>query len=82
MEPIEDYGLADCSGDKKALCLGVYTIYRLSFSLVALHIILLVGSLATGAFSDAINSGCWLLKFLVLAALFVVTLFIPNEFFD
>jgi hypothetical protein len=34
MSPFEDLGMADCSGDDKNVCLGVQTIYRLSFALL------------------------------------------------
>lgn len=71
---------ADCKDH--GACLGVQSNYRLSFAFVIFHIAMLVCSLVTGAFSEMINEGCWLLKALCLAALFILCLMIPNEFFN
>jgi hypothetical protein len=59
MSPWEKFGFGnsykDCHGDKKSVCLGVFTIYRESFTLVIFYFCMLLGSLPGGSFSTIFN---------------------------
>lgn len=59
MTPWEKFGYGmqytDCSGDTKSVCLGVYTIYRESFTLVVFYALMLLGSLPGSQFSTIFN---------------------------
>ena len=45
----------ECYGDTEAGCLGVFTVYRLSFSLVVFYVIMIAGSCAGGKVSMGLN---------------------------
>jgi len=81
VQPFEDFGFVDCSGDDKSVCLGVQTVYRVSFSMLIFHIVLLVLSLS-GPVGKVANEGCWMMKFIILSCFFIATFFINNAFFD
>lgn len=76
----------DCSGDDKSVCLGVQTVYRVSFSMLIFHIFMLVISLSgeVGKIANGKDNteGCWTMKFLILSGFFISTFFIDNSFFD
>ena len=59
MAPWEKFGYGihhlDCSGDKESVCLGVFTIYRESFTLVIFYTLMLLGSLPGSQFSTIFN---------------------------
>jgi len=47
MEPLDNFGF-DCDGSNKDVCLGVNSVYRVSFALALLHVLMLPISLAGG----------------------------------
>ena len=59
MSPWEKFGYgklySDCDGDTKSTCLGVYTIYRESFTLAIFYLVLAIGSATGGKFSAIVN---------------------------
>lgn len=86
LSPWTEFGLLDCSGEEKAVCLGVQAIYRESFSLVLFFLLAILFSLPGSKFSAIFNrisylEGCWMLKGLLLAGLFIGCFYIPNGFF-
>ena len=48
MKPWETFGFgtfySECDGDTKSVCLGVFTIYRESFSLACFYFLMMLGS--------------------------------------
>ena len=80
------YFYIDCDGEKKAACLGIFTIYRESFTLAIFYSLMAIGSISGGKGALTINriiysESCWTLKILFVIALFILTFFIPNSFF-
>lgn len=61
--------------------MGVLFVYRMTFALFLYHVIMLLLILPRTACSAAIHDGGWLLKFVLIAAMFVGFQFIPNYFF-
>ena len=82
LAPFTEFGLSDWTGSDEDVCIGVYTIYRLSFALLIFFLLMLWCSLFTGAFSKAVNHGCWITKIFFIVALFILFHFIPNPFFE
>jgi len=67
--------------DTKASCIGVSSVYRMSFSLVVFHFILFLLCSCRNDVIAKINEGAWPLKFLVVLGFFSLTFIIPNGFF-
>jgi len=62
-------------------CLGLSAVYRLSFVLAAVHLLVGLACLTRDGFAKAVNEGLWGMKMLVVAGAFVGSLFISNNFF-
>lgn len=63
------------------VCLGVTAVFRMSFSLVVLHFLMFIICLIKSSVTAALNDGAWLLKVIIVIAMFVGSMFIPNDFF-
>jgi hypothetical protein len=60
-------------------CAGASALIRVSWALAIFHIIMLIiVSLRTG-WAAAFHDGCWGIKFLIVAGIFVGSLWIPND---
>ena len=75
---IEDY--VSCDTDNDA-CIGVSAVLRTSFTLTLFHLLLFLVCLCGGDVVSALNEGAWPLKIIVVMAFFVLTLFMPTNFF-
>lgn len=62
-------------------CIGSFAIYRLSASLMLLHVFTMLACLERGAFAKTVNEGCWLFKIFILIGMFIGSLWIPNGYF-
>ncbi|CAG9328271.1 SERINC3_1 [Blepharisma stoltei] len=82
MTPWTKYGLVNCDGNSESVCLGVQTVYRESFALALFFLLMLFLSIPGGKFSAIINQGAWIFKTLIIIAIFIITFFIDNAFFD
>ena len=85
METWEHYGY-ECKGDKKAVCMAQNTIYRESFSLTTFYLLMSLSSYFTGRYTSLANrnsqsGSCWPIKVLFISIIFILTLFIPDNFF-
>ena len=56
VSPLEDLGFADCSGDDKAVCLGVQAVYRVSFTLLVFFVVMVCLTLPGGEMMSLFNS--------------------------
>lgn len=65
----------------KDSCIGLSSVYRMSFSLVVFHLILFLLCSCRNEVIAAINEGAWPLKFLAVLGFFALTFAIPNGFF-
>ena len=63
-------------------CIGVSVVYRMSFTLSIIHLLILLSLLCRNDFSRTMNEGCGACKLLLLIGVFFGALFIPNGFFD
>lgn len=75
----------ECPGNftQEKVCYGVSTMYRVSFILGIFHLIMLLFGLCPS--HDGIRTfhdGCWITKFFIILLAFLLTLFIPNYFFQ
>jgi len=68
------------SGDKTE-CLGPSAIVRISFVLAVFHTIVFFIILFRNTMAALFHDGCWGIKFLLVLAAFIGTLWIDNEFF-
>ena len=59
METLNDYGYGngytDCHGSDKNVCLGVMTVYRLSFAMAVFHLLMIPAALTSGEVSALLN---------------------------
>lgn len=81
---IEDFGIcAQKSSDNSTqeTCLGVYGVYRLSSVFFLVHLAIMLSCFERGSFAKLMNEGCWALKILLIIAMFIGTLWIPNSFY-
>jgi hypothetical protein len=62
-------------------CLGASAVIRMSFVLFMFHLIVLIAILPRANCSSNFHDGCWVLKFLLIAAGYVACFFIPNPFY-
>lgn len=62
------------------ICLGASLIYRMSFVLVILHLIIFLILLTRSEFSKNVNEGAWCLKILFVIGVFIGFLWLPNTF--
>lgn len=70
-----------CPQESLDTCLGISAVYRFSFVFAIFHLVVLLCCLTRDAFAKCVNEGCWFVKALIIFAGFIVTLYIPNEFF-
>lgn len=71
----------DCpaaSGGGQA-CTGASALIRTSWSLAIFHVFMLIVVCLRNNFAAAFHDGCWGTKFLIVAALFISSLWIPND---
>jgi hypothetical protein len=45
----------DCSGEKEAACLGIYTVFRESFALTIFYLFMLLASISSARLSQMVN---------------------------
>ena len=67
--------------DGGTACFGVSAIYRMSFVLTLFHAALVLICLTKSGAAAYFHDGCWTFKFLVITVAFIISLWIPNEFF-
>lgn len=82
LEPFKDYIYCSEETGGKLVCLGVSSVYRMSFALAIVHFLILLACLTKSDFSKEVNEGCWCLKLLLIFALWILFFFIPNSFFE
>lgn len=62
--------------------MGTSAIIRMSFVLACFHIMVFLVVLARNTAASVFHDGCWMLKFLIVLAYFIATMWIPNIFFN
>ena len=62
-------------------CLGSSAIYRISFVLMLFHILILIIIAPRIPCSAYFHDGCWITKFFLVLAAFILSFWIPNDFF-
>lgn len=63
-------------------CLGMSAVYRMSFVLAIVHVLVGLSCLTRDKFAKIVNEGLWGFKMILTAGGFFGTLFISNDFFD
>lgn len=76
--PDESYVGNDQDG---SACLGASAIIRMSFVLAVFHVFVFLIILMRNTAAAAFHDGCWLVKSLAVFAGFIVSMWIPVEFF-
>ena len=72
----------DCPDNQELhSCLGVSSVFRISFIFVCLHTLILLCCFARNSFAKVANEACFGVKMIVILLAFVGSLFIPNGFF-
>ena len=62
-------------------CIGLSSVYRMSFSLVVFRVLLFLFCSCRNPIMSKLNEGAWPLKFLVVLGIFSLTFLITNSFF-
>lgn len=70
----------DTGGD--FVCLGVSSVYRMSLALAIMHFFILLACFTRSEFAKGVNEGCWMLKILIVFALWILFFFVPNSFIE
>ena len=78
--PIPDATVTD--GDNLLVCLGVSSVYRMSFTLLCLHVLIVLCSLCSNKCAQVINNDCWSLKVLLVIGIYFAFFFVSNSFFS
>ena len=79
-DQVDHIGLVDCSGEGTE-CIGVSTVYRISFALGVFFLLMVLVCLVGGSFQKMIEGGCWFFKVLVILSIFGLSYFIPRDDF-
>lgn len=73
----------NCPNDESLdSCLGLSSVYRLSFVLAIFHLIVLLCCLTRDSFAKIVNEGLWGFKLILILAGFIGMLFVSNNFFE
>ena len=79
-DKIQHFGLVVCDeGDTR--CFSNSATHRVSFTLGVFHLTMMVFSLVGGQLGSLMHRGCWAMKVLLGAAIFVLSFYIPNSLF-
>ena len=70
-----------CPTDGEFSCLGISSVYRMSFTLFIFHIIVILFSLISKDCAKVFNLDCWSFKILLVMVLYFSMFFIPNTLF-
>lgn len=76
--PVDSLSYTLCSDGK---CQGQWAVFRISFALMALFVVLLVASSCKSKTSVYVHRGFWAGKLLLFSGVLVGTLFAPNDVF-
>ncbi|CDW86304.1 membrane protein [Stylonychia lemnae] len=71
----------DQSGDDSA-CMGPSAIIRMSFVLMCFHVLVLCIIVTRNQCASIFHDGCWGMKFISVLIFFIITMWIPNSFFE
>ena len=85
LSPFDSFIDCSVSGDSSNtdVCFGISTMYRISFLLAIFHVVMLLfGLCPDNEGTRTFHDGCWPFKFLLILVGFIITLFIPNSFFQ
>lgn len=82
MFPVLRYFLS-CPPDSSTYdtCVGIFSVYRISFSLCVFHFVMAFLCLFQNELIAALNEGAWPFKFIFVGGIFILTYFIPDSFF-
>jgi hypothetical protein len=80
LKPFNDF--IHCPKDENFSCLGISSVYRMSLSLVILHLVVILFSLCSKNCAKVINKDCWTFKFLMVFGVYIGFFFISNSFFS
>ena len=62
-------------------CLGLASVYRLSFVLAVFHFLIMISCLTRDSFAKIVNEGLWGVKMLIILGGCIGMLFVSNSFF-
>ena len=79
LKPFDSF--IQCPKENNLDCLGISSIYRMSFTMVCLHFIVILFSLFGQNCANVLNRDCWTFKILFICGVYFGFLFIPNSFF-
>jgi serine incorporator 1/3 len=82
LKPFSDYIHCPNSDENTLDCLGISQVYRMSLALVILHLIVMLFSLCGKTAANVMNRDCWSFKFLLLFAIYIGFMFVPNSYFS
>ncbi len=71
-----------CTDGSADVCLGISTVYRVSFALAIFHGFMGLLCTCGGELVNKLNEGAWPIKFVLVAGLFGLSFLIPNGFFQ
>ena len=77
---LRDY--VKCPADEDLQCLGISAVYRISLSLVIVHVFVLFWLLFRNSCSKNFNEGVWLVKILMVVGTFIGFFFVSNSVFE
>ena len=76
-----EFGMEAMIEDDEPDCFGQVSVLRMSFSLTAFHLIMLIILVPRAACSGALHDGLWPLKYLIVVGIYVGAWFIDKQFF-
>jgi hypothetical protein len=79
LKPFNDW--VSCPKDNQFDCLGISSVYRMSFTLLVFHVMTLLFSFTTNECAKVFNMDCWSFKILFITVFYFSMFFISNNFF-
>ena len=67
-----------------SVCMGISAVYRMSLTLAFFHLVMLtvisISKIVESELGSIFNDGCWALHILMISTIFILSLYIPNEY--
>ena len=80
LKPFNDW--ISCPKDNNFDCLGISSVYRMSFTLLVFHTLTLILSFTSNQCAKVFNMDCWSFKILFIIVFYFSMFFVSNGFFS
>jgi hypothetical protein len=79
---IEIINCVESSGEQGTACFGISVVFRMTFALFCFHVLMLLLILPRNGCASVIHDSGWIVKFLLITALFTIFFWVPISVFQ